>query len=59
MFKKIMAVLLDHPLLTTLFVVDVAILSLHKPPFIFSIIMLGALMAMCMFYGQKLSLFKD
>ncbi len=59
MFKKIIAVFIDHPLLTTLFVSDVAILALHKPPFVFSLAMLGALMAMCMFYGQKLSLFKD
>ncbi|MFZ2727624.1 MAG: hypothetical protein WAX77_15330 [Methylococcaceae bacterium] len=59
MFKKILNALIDQPLLTSLFVTDFGILLFHRPPFVFSLLMLGALMAMCMYFGQKLSLFKD
>jgi hypothetical protein len=58
MFKKIIDGFLDHPLLTSLFVTDFGILLFHRPPFLFSLIMLGGLMAMCMYFGQKLALFK-
>lgn len=56
--KKILAALIDQPLLTSLFVADFAILLLHRPPFIFSLVMLVGLMAICMYFGQKLALFK-
>jgi hypothetical protein len=56
--KKILTALVDQPFLASLFVTDVAILLLHKPPFFFSLIMLGGLMALCMYFGQKLALFK-
>jgi len=59
MFKKILNCLIDHPFLTSLFTADFFILLLHRPPFLFSILMLGALMAMCMYFGQKLALFKN
>ncbi len=59
MFKKILNGLIDHPFLTSLFVTDFGILLFHRPPFIFSLIMLGALMAMCMYFGQLLALFKN
>jgi len=58
MFKKIITGLIDQPLLTSLYVVDLAILLLHKPPFIFSLVMMAALIGMSMYYGQKLALFK-
>jgi len=58
MFKKIISALLDHPLLTSIYVIDLAILLLHKPPFIFSLVMMSGLIAMSMFFGQKLELFK-
>jgi len=58
MFKKILNSLIDQPLLTSLFATDFFILLFHRPPFIFSLVMLGALMAMCMYFGQKLALFK-
>jgi ABC-type sulfate transport system permease subunit len=58
MFKKIMTSLIERPFLTSIYVADLAILLLHKPPFIFSLVMLGALIAMSMYYGQKLALFK-
>ncbi|MFA6052575.1 MAG: hypothetical protein WC762_08280 [Methylobacter sp.] len=58
MFKKILDGLIDQPFLTSLFVTDFFILLFHRPPFLFSLLMMGALVAMCMYFGQKLSLFK-
>ena len=58
MFKKIIASLIDQPLLTSLFVTDLGILLFHRPPFFFSLLMFSALLAMTMYFGQKLSLFK-
>lgn len=59
MFKKIINGLIDSPVLTSVFVADFFILLFHRPPFWFSLAMLGGLMAMCMYFGQKLALFKD
>lgn len=59
MFKKIINALIETPLLTSLFVTDLGILLFHRPPFFFSLIMFGALLAMSMYFGQKLSLFKN
>ncbi|MEQ1545523.1 hypothetical protein [Methyloglobulus sp.] len=56
--KKILNALVDQPFLASLFVADFSILLLHRPPFFFSLIMLGGLMALCMYFGQKLALFK-
>ncbi|MDQ7090565.1 MAG: hypothetical protein Q9M50_07965 [Methylococcales bacterium] len=58
MFKKIINAFVDTPILSSIFVIDLSILLLHKPPFVFSLLMLGGLGAMCMYYGQKLALFK-
>ena len=58
MYKKIINGLIDQPLLTSLFVIDLVILLLHKPPFIFSVVMMGFLIAMSMYYGQKFAIFK-
>lgn len=58
MCKKILNGLIDQPLITSLFVTDFFILLFHRPPFLFSLVMLGALVAMCMYFGQKLALFK-
>lgn len=59
MFKTIVGGLIDSPFITSIFVADLVILLLHKPPFAFSVVMMGALIAMSMYYGQKMSLFKD
>jgi hypothetical protein len=59
MLKKIINCLLDQPLLASLFLIDLGILLLHKPPFIYSLVMMGFLVAMSMFYGQKLTPFKN
>ncbi len=58
MLKKILNTLIDQPVLTSIFVTDFFILLFHRPPFLFSLVMLGSLMAMCMYFGQKLALFK-
>lgn len=58
MFKKIITALIDQPFLASLYIVDLAILLLHKPPFLFSLLMMSALIATSMYYGQKLALFK-
>lgn len=55
--NKIIDECLDQPFLTSLFVADFAILLFHRPPFLFSLIMMGALVGMCLFFGQKLALF--
>lgn len=57
MFKKLLNGLIDRPLFTSLFVADFALLLFHRPPFLFSIVMVGALVAMSMYLGQKLELF--
>jgi hypothetical protein len=58
MFKKILDGLINQPVLTSLFLTDFFVLLFHRPPFIFSLAMLGALVGMAMYLGQKLSLFK-
>lgn len=59
MYKKILNGLIDQPLLTSLFVIDLAILLLHKPPFVFAAVMMSYLIGMSMYYGQKFSVFKN
>lgn len=58
MFNKILTGLIDQPLFTSLFVADFALLLFHRPPFLFSLLMVGALVAMSMYLGQKLELFR-
>ncbi|PPD19914.1 MAG: hypothetical protein CTY22_04405 [Methylomonas sp.] len=57
MFKKIIDCFIDHPLFTSLFVADFALLVFHRPPFFFSMLMISALVGMSMYMGQKLELF--
>ncbi len=59
MFKKILNGFLDHPVLTSIFVSDFGILMFKIPPFPFSFIMLGGLIVLCMYFGQKLALFNS
>lgn len=58
MFKDIITSLIDQPILTSFFVTDLMVLLFHRPPFFFSLLMFSALLAMTMYLGQKLSLFK-
>lgn len=57
MYKKLLNGLIDRPLFTSLFVADFGLLLFHRPPFLFSLVMVGALVAMSMYLGQKLELF--
>lgn len=58
MFKKILTSCTEHPLASSILVCDLAILSFHKPPFLFSVIMLSGLVAVSMYIGQKTAIFK-
>ncbi len=58
MFKKLIDGFIDHPVLTSIFVVDFFILLLHTPPFLFALVMLCGLVGMSLYLGQKLALFK-
>lgn len=59
MKDKILKELLDNPLLTSIFVTDFAILLFHRPPVLFSFVMVAALVGMSMYFGQKLALFQE
>lgn len=58
MFKKILCGFIDQPLFTSFFIADFSLLLFHRPPFLFSMIMVGTLVAMSMYMGQKLELFR-
>ena len=58
MFKNIITSLIDQPILTSFIVSDLLVLLFHRPPIIASLLMFGALLAMTMYFGQKLALFK-
>ena len=57
MFNKVLNALIDQPLFTSLFAADFFVLLFHRPPFLFSVLMVGGLVAMSMYLGQKLELF--
>jgi hypothetical protein len=59
MFKKVISSLIDHPVLTSVFLSDFLVLLLGpRLPFIASLLLFSGLIAMTMYFGQKLSLFK-
>lgn len=55
--KKFQAALLDQPFLASVFIIDFGILLFHSPPIFFSLLMVGGLVAMSMYFGQKLAFF--
>ncbi|MGH8477675.1 MAG: hypothetical protein ACRER2_18245 [Methylococcales bacterium] len=55
--KPIIDQLIKTPLLTSLFVVDFVILTFYKPWAFFSLVLLGGLVALSMYFGQKLKLY--
>ena len=57
MFKKLLNGFIDQPVFTSFFAADFFILLFHRPPFLFSMLMVGGLVAMSMYLGQKLELF--
>lgn len=59
MFKNVLANLIDHPVLTSFFLSDFLVLLLGpRLPFFFSLLMFSGLIAMTLYFGQKLALFK-
>ncbi|MGR9073156.1 MAG: hypothetical protein ACU833_08855 [Gammaproteobacteria bacterium] len=58
MFEKIKKTISEYPLISGIFAADFAVLLFYLPPFIISVVMLGGLVVMSVFLGQKLSLFK-
>jgi len=58
LINKVVKTLLETPLLSSIFVTDFAILLFLRPPVLFSLIMLGGLVGLAMYFGQKLALFK-
>ena len=59
MFKKIINSLIDQPFIGSLFIVDlVLVLFLQNTHILFSVAMIGSLVAVSMYVGQKLALFK-
>jgi len=58
MLKKLFSALIDHPFISSIMISDLFILIVHRPPFLFSIVMFSGLIAFSMFLGQKLALFK-
>ena len=57
MIKKLLNGFVDRPLFTSLFAADFFVLLFHRPPFLFSMLMIGALVGMSMYLGQKLEPF--
>jgi hypothetical protein len=57
MFKKLLNGFIEQPLFASIYLADFFILLFHRPPFLFSVLMVGGLVAMSMYMGQKLSLF--
>lgn len=59
MFKNVLASLIDHPILTSVFLSDFLVLLLGpRLPFVASLLLFSALIAMTLYFGQKLALFK-
>lgn len=59
MSSKIINALIDQPFLGSIFIADFFLVFYIKSAhWLFTAVMLGGLMAMCMYYGQKLQLFK-
>lgn len=59
MFKKIIDGLIDHPVLTSVFLSDFLVLLLGpRLPFVASLLLFSGLIALTMYFGQKLALFK-
>ena len=58
MTSKILTALIDHPLLTSIFLTDFFILLVHTPPFFWALSMFVILIGLSLFFGQKMALFK-
>ena len=58
MISKILSTLIDHPLLTSIFLTDFFILLVHTPPFFWALSMFVLLIGLSLFFGQKMAIFK-
>ncbi len=59
MFNKFINALIDQPFLASIFIADFFMVFFIKSAhWTFSTLMIGALVAISMYYGQKLQLFK-
>ena len=59
MFNKILNALVDQPILGSIFIADFFMVFFIKSAhWSFSALMVGSLIAMSMYFGQKLTLFK-
>jgi hypothetical protein len=56
--KKIIDGFINNPLASSIFAVDFLLLIFIRPPFFFSMIMLGTLAVSSMYLGQKMAPFK-
>lgn len=55
--KKILDEFVGNPIQTSILVIDFLVLMFHKPPAFVSLLMLGLLVGLSMFFGQRLNLF--
>lgn len=55
--NKIVNECLDQPLLAAIFICDFAVLLFHRPPLLYSLVMMALLVAIAMYLGQKMALF--
>ncbi len=59
MFKNVLASLIEHPFLTSVFLSDFLVLLLGpRLPFVASLLLFSVLIAATLYFGQKLALFK-
>ena len=57
--KKFINAMIDQPILGSLFIADFfLVLFINKTHWFFAILMVGGLVAVSLYYGQKLALFK-
>ena len=58
MYRKLIDGFIDNPLVSSVFAVDFLLLLFVRPPFVFSLLMLGTLAGCCLYIGQKTAPFK-
>ncbi|WP_374090715.1 hypothetical protein [Methylomicrobium lacus] len=58
MYRKLINGFIDNPLASSILAVLFLLLLFIRPPFFFSLILLGTLVGCSMYIGQKASLFK-
>lgn len=54
-FNKLGSLILDHPLLSAILFVDFGVLLFHRPPVVFSLVMLLGLVALAMFFSREMT----